>query len=90
LDVLGARMYFEELYSNTGYPVTKELKEKISRIEISEFLSSEPQQKFIAELRDYLVHIEDYSTFEFELLNHGRTLEEVETEMNFFKKNSSF
>lgn len=89
LDVLGARMYFEELFSKTGYPITKELKEKISRIELSEFVSSESQEKFIAELKDYLVHIENYSEFEFELLNHGRTLEEVEKEMNFLNKNSS-
>jgi hypothetical protein len=87
LDVLGAKIYFEELYSKTGYPITKELKDKISRIELSEFVSSEPQQKFISELKDYLVHIENYSEFEFELLNHGRTLEEVEKEVSFFKKN---
>jgi hypothetical protein len=88
LDVLGARSYFSELYLKTGYPVTKALKDKLDRIELSEFLSSEPQQRFLAEHKDYLVHIEDYSIFEFELLNHGRSVKDVEKEMAFFKKNT--
>ena len=87
LDVLGARLYFEELYLKSGYPITKELKDKISRIEISEFISSEPQQKFLSDLKEYLIHIETYSVFEFELLNHGRSLKEVEKEMALLKKN---
>ncbi len=86
-DVLGARSYFKELYLKTGYPVTKALKDKIDRIELSKFLGSEPQQRFLAEHKDYLVQIEDYSIFEFELLNHGRSVEDVEKEMAFFKKN---
>lgn len=87
LDVLGAKKYFEELFSKTGYPITKGLYDKISRIELSEFVSSEPQQKFLVELRDYLIHIENYSAFEFELLNHGRTVEEVKKEMALLNKN---
>jgi hypothetical protein len=87
LDVLGARLYFDELYSKSGYPIAKALKEKISRIELSEFISTEPQQKFLAEHKEYLVHIENYSAFEFELLNHGRSPEEVNLEIAFFKRN---
>jgi hypothetical protein len=87
LDVLGARSYFNELYLKTGYPVTKALKDKLDRIELLEFLSSEPQQRFLAEHKQYLTQIEDYSIFEFELLNHGRSLEEVKKEMAFFRKN---
>jgi hypothetical protein len=88
LDVLGARSYFYELYLKTGYPVAKALGEKLARIELSEFISSEPQQKFLAEHKEYLIHIENYSTFEFELLNHGRSPEEVKNEIAFLKKNS--
>ena len=51
LDVLGAKSYFNELYLKTGYPITKALRDKIDRIELSEFLSSEPQQRFLAEHR---------------------------------------
>lgn len=87
LDVLGARAYFEELYLKTGYPITKALADKIVRIELSEFISSLPQQTFLAKHKEYLSQIENYSTFEFELLNHGRSLEEVEKEVAFLKKN---
>lgn len=87
LDVLGARLYFDELYLKSGYSVAKALKEKISRIELSEFISTEPQQKFLFENKEYLTHIENYSVFEFELLNHGRSPEEVKREISFFKKN---
>lgn len=87
LDVLGAKSYFEELYTKTGYPVTKLLRDKIATIELSEFLSSEPQQKFLAEHREYLKHIENYSAFEFELLNHGRSPEDVKKEIEFLKQN---
>ncbi len=88
LDVLGARSYFNELYLKTGYPAAKALRDKIDRIELSAFLNSEPQQRFLAEHKDYLVHIEDYSIFEFELLNRGRSVEDVKKEMAFFKKNT--
>jgi len=87
LDLLGARSYFDDLYLKTGYPITKALKDKLAIIELSEFISSMPQQNFLAEHKEYLAHIENYSIFEFELLNHGRSLEEVEKEMAFLKKN---
>lgn len=87
LDVLGAKSYFDELYVKTGYTITSALSDKIARIELSEFISSEPQQKFLAEHRKYLAHIENYPTFEFKLLNHGRSVEEVKKEIDFLKKN---
>lgn len=87
LDVLGARPYFEELYKRTGYTKAQELLNKLSAIEQAEFLSSAPQQKFVSELKDYLEHIENYSEFEFELLNHGRSIEEVNKEVALLKKN---
>ena len=39
LDVSRARTYFKELFIKTGYPITKALKDKIDRIELSEFIS---------------------------------------------------
>ena len=88
LDVLGARSYFDELFLKTGYPITKALRDKIARIESSEFISSTPQQNFLAGHKEYLEQIQNYSAFEFELLNHGRSLEEVEKEIAFLKKNT--
>lgn len=85
LDVLAAKNYFKELYDKTNYSPCKKLLEKIDRIEFSEFVSTEPQQVFIREHMDYLTMIEDYSFFEFELLNTGRSIEEVKKEIAFQK-----
>ena len=87
VDVLGARSYFDELFLRTGYPITKALSDKIAFIELSELISSEPQQTFLAEHKEYLAQIENYSIFEFELLNHGRSIEDVKKEIAFLKKN---
>lgn len=87
IDVLGAKAYFDELYTKTGYPLTKMLRDKISRIELAELRSSGPQQRFISERKEYLQQIEGYSAFEFELLNHGRSVGEVSKEIALLQKN---
>jgi hypothetical protein len=86
LDVLAAKGYFEELYKATNYLPCLNMLQKINQIELSELVSSEKQQQFIRENRPYLEMIENYSDFEFELLNHGRSVEDVNKEIAFFKK----
>ena len=86
LDVSAAKGYFEELYKATLYLPCLKLLEKIDKIELSEMVSSKKQQEFINESRPYLDMIENYSAFEFELLNSGRTVEEVKKEIDFLKK----
>jgi len=85
LDALAAKAYFEELYNNTLYPVCRKMLERIDRVEISELVSTVRQQAFIVKNRAYLDMIENYSAFEFELLNSGRSVVEVEKEIEFFK-----
>ena len=89
VDIIGAKTYFTELYENTSYKPSKDLLEKIMRIELSELVSSEQQTSFIIEHKDYLKHIEDYSSFEFDLLNSGRSLVEVQKEIDFLKRHSN-
>ena len=86
LDILAAKGYFEELYKNTFYSPCLRLSEKISKIELTELISSTKQQSFITENRPYLDMIENYSSFEFDLLNSGRSISEVIKEVNFLKK----
>ena len=86
LDILGAKKYFSELYEKTNYQPCNKLLNKINLIELSEIVSTEGQQAFIRENRDYLEMIENYEAFEFELLNNGRTVEEVRKEIAFIKK----
>ena len=89
VDIIGAKTYFTELYEKTNYKPSKDLLEKILRIELSELVSSEQQTSFIIEHKDYLKHIENYSPFEFDLLNSGRSLVEVQKEIDFLKRHSN-
>ncbi len=86
LDVLMAKNYFKELYDKTNYPPCLKLLNKIDQIEISEFVSTDAQHSFIRHHREYLDMIENYTSFEFELLNSGRSIEEVKKEIEFMKK----
>lgn len=86
LDVLMAKNYFRELYEKTGYEMCKKLLLKIDKIEISEFISTEAQQLFIKSHFDYLHMIQHYNSFEFELLNTGRTVEDVNKEVDLIKE----
>src|ERR1035437_6748709 len=54
--------------------------------ELYEMINSEKQQAFIIENRPYLDLIENYSAFEFELINSGRNISEVKKEIAFLKK----
>lgn len=77
IDVLMAKTYFQDIYDETGYPICKKLLDKIDAIEISNIISTTAQRQFIKEHKDYLLHIEDFSNYEFELLNSGRNIKEV-------------
>ncbi len=86
LDILAAKGYFHELYNKTNYLPCFRLLQKIDKIELSEFVSSANQQAFIIAHWEYLNMIENYTAFEFELLNSGRNINEVKKEIEFFKK----
>jgi hypothetical protein len=86
LDLLAAKGYFKQLFDETHYPICKKMLEKIDQIELSEFLSTDAQRSFIATHKDYLKMIEGYSSFEFELLNMGRTTDEVNKEIDIIRK----
>jgi hypothetical protein len=86
LDVLAAKNYFKDIYKGTNYPPCLKLLEKIDKIELSEFVTTKAQKSFIIEHREYLDMIENYSVFEFELLNSGRDIDHVKKDIDFFKK----
>jgi len=85
VDVLMSKKYFEELYKATGYSICKKILEKIDTLVLSDILSTEGQKNFIKEHRDYLDQIENYSFFEFELLNSGRSIADVRKEITLLK-----
>ena len=87
-DLFAARKYFEEIYISTGYKKAGELKLIIDKIE-SKATESTTQQQFIIQRKDYLERVKDFTAYEFELLNLGRTIEDISKEVAFFKKNDS-
>ena len=86
VDVIASKAYFKELYNKTGYLPCLRLLEKIERIEVSELKNSQKQFDFLVKHRSYLEMTENYSAFEFELLNRGRTVEDVNKEAAILKK----
>lgn len=86
LDILAGKSYFKRLFEETGYHLCEKLLQKIDQIELSEFVSTDAQRKFIIEHSEYLKMTEGYSVFEYELLNIGRSVEDVNKEVAMIKK----
>lgn len=86
LDLMIARNYFRELWEKAHYPPLKGLLDKIDQIEASERIETGSQLDFIQRNTPYLDMIKGYSRFEFDLLNQGRSLEEVERELEILRK----
>jgi hypothetical protein len=84
-DLLVARNYFRDLLDKTQYPICRDLLNKIDRIEHSETVNIDAQETFIREQADYLSLLAGYSSFEFEMLNSGRSIEDVRKESEFLK-----
>ena len=58
--------------------------EKIEKIERTEIPYPKEKQAFILKNRPHLDVLENYSEFEFGLLNSGQTTDQVRLESNFF------
>jgi hypothetical protein len=86
LDTSFARAFFQEIYTTTLFAPCQKLLEKIDSIEHSETVSPEKQLDFIKSNKAYLDKIQNYSSFEFEMLNSGRSIDEVKKEVEFLKK----
>ena len=86
LNLMAAKKYFTELYNTTGYSICKRQLNKIDQIEQSDIIRTQGQEGFIREHIDYLNQIEHYTSFEFELINRGRNIDDVKKELEFLKK----
>jgi hypothetical protein len=86
VDVLGAKAYFTDLYQKTGYHICQRMVEKITQIEQSQIASNERLENFILENKEYLDHLESFSSYEYEKLNTGTELKAILFEIDFLKK----
>lgn len=85
LNLLAARNFFQSLYEQTGYAPCKWLMEKTVQIEQAETISSTTQAGFINTNKEFLERVKDFSAYEFELLNNGKTIGEIQKEISFLK-----
>ena len=88
IDLAGAKSYFKALVEQTQYGPCLDLLAKIEQIESPGLMNFERQHAFLDEHKDYLKNIEAFSSFEFELLNSGRSIADIQSEIDFLKKYS--
>lgn len=84
-DLLHARNYFTRLYQLTGLGILQKHLHKIDELEKEEEKPAEALVSFLKNKKAYLDRLEGYSSWEYELLNSGKTPEEVEKEAHFIK-----
>ena len=89
IDVLAAKTYFEELYEETGYPISRKMVEKIEKIEVSQIKSNKSLSDFIIRNTHFLEILSDFTSEEYDKLNKGMSFEQVVAEKEFLKKLSS-
>jgi len=85
-DPLLAMRYFRTLYQKTNYSRFGEMLERLNRLHLSTGSPYDSQQNFILEHLDHLRHIDKYSQAEFELLNSGQSVTEVDKQIEFLRQ----
>ena len=84
VDILGARNYFTRLHGITRYPLCEAFLRKLDSLE-GQGPSTSAAEAFFSQYKGHIHQIQHYAAAEFELLNGGRTPEEVRKEMDFLK-----
>ncbi len=80
-----ARKYYEILEKETGLDICKGMLGKIKSLQEVEMIAPEKQIAFLQERKDLLKDLSGFNQYEFELLNEGKTPEEVKKENEFLK-----
>ncbi len=86
VNLLSAKKYITALGQAVNYAPCLLLMQKITSLEEAEKEDLQNQTHFLVNQQGYLSAITHYSSFEFELLNSGRTAEEVKKDVDFLKK----
>lgn len=84
-DKQAAKAYFQSIFDKTGFVLCKKMIEKIESFE-NTGISTEVETGFIKQHSNLIEKLYHYGSFEFELLNRGRNIEEVEAEREILKR----
>lgn len=86
VDVIAAKAHFEKLFNHTGFTIAGKLVRKIEEVEISQISSTKVQEEFLLEKKDELEVLASFSSYEYQMLNTGSTIEEILAERRFLAK----
>jgi hypothetical protein len=86
---LVAKQFFNQLYEQTEYHICKLQLQKIEQLNQTLAINTSQHAGFINSNKIYLKEIADYSNLAFELLNLGKTTQEVDQELAMLKKFST-
>ena len=86
VDVLTAKAYFEDLFNATGLPLCGEMIKKITLIEQKRVSSNDKRKSFIKDKKQHLFSLEGFSSYEYEQLNSGIGMEDVQKEKEMLLK----
>ena len=77
IDVLGAKTFFQTLYTRTGYPICQDMLQKIEALAGAQVGHTEKQERFLTQYLPYLKTIATFSEYEYAQLNEGVPLEVI-------------
>lgn len=80
-----AKAYFQGIFDKTGFVLCKKMIEKIESFE-NVGINTEIEADFIKQHSNLIEKLYHYGSFEFELLNRGRNIEDVEAEREILKR----
>ena len=86
LGLLAARSYFREIHEGTGLAICRKYLDKIDRLEALSRIETDPQINFLKGKSAHLAKLYDFSAYELELLNRGRSPEEILQERELLRK----
>jgi hypothetical protein len=86
LDVLSAKTYFGTLYTQTNYPLCRQMVNKIEELEILQLENTDKLETFIRENEQYIQTISSFSDYEYLQLNEGVEISKILEERAFSAK----
>lgn len=86
LDCLGAKTYFQQLYSATSYSICLKMLEKIKLIEAAQLSTTIEMKSFLLKNITLIQTATTFSSYEYAKLNEDTSLTEVLAEKELFKK----
>ncbi|HEY6437185.1 MAG TPA: hypothetical protein VIY47_11400, partial [Ignavibacteriaceae bacterium] len=86
VDVIASKAYFDKIFIDTAYPIAELMVKKIESIEVSQILNTQSLEEFIKQNTEALKHFLSFSSYDFDQLNSGNSLNDILAEKEMLKK----